>query len=338
MIFRVPFWIALLASTAAAGEIRPENCVRAASYVEKTAGISMLVMQNGRVVFERYPNGGTRDGRWPIFSGTKNFWGLATLCAVRDRLIQLDDSVADTITEWKTDPRKSQIIIRQLLNQTDGIEAAPFLHRESIRDRNAVAIRLPSLAAPGARFIYGPSHFQILAELLGRRLRGRSLLSYFEQNVAGPLGLGRLDFKKDARGIPLLASGFQLSAREWARLGQLILGKGSYHGRRILPESLLREAFVGSDANPSYGLTFWLNRQAPHAQEIDMEKELDRPWDRARWIGTSFCRSAPLDMVVGLGSGYQRLFVIPSMNAIIVRQGQNSKFSDAHFLRLVLGR
>lgn len=338
MIFRVPFWIALVTSTAAAAEIRPENCVRAASYVEKTAGISMLVMQNGRVIFERYPNGGTRDGRWPIFSGTKNFWGLATLCAVRDRLIQLDDRVADTITEWKTDPRKSQIIIRQLLNQTDGIEAASFLHRESIRDRNAVAVRLPSLAAPGARFIYGPSHFQILAELLRRRLSGRSLLSYFEQNVAGPLGLGRLDFKKDASSVPLLASGFELSAREWARLGELILGRGSYHGRRIIPESLLREAFVGSNANPSYGLTFWLNRQAPRAHEIDIEKELDRPWDRARWIGICFCRSAPPDMVVGLGSGYQRLFVIPSMNAIIVRQGQNSKFSDVHFLQLVLGR
>jgi CubicO group peptidase (beta-lactamase class C family) len=94
----------------------------------------------------------------------------------------LDDRVADTITEWKTDPRKSQIIIRQLLNQTDGIEAAPFLHRESIRDRNAVAVRLPSLAAPGARFIYGPSHFQILAELLRRLLSERSLLCYFEQN------------------------------------------------------------------------------------------------------------------------------------------------------------
>jgi len=42
--------------------------------------------------------------------------------------------------------------------------------------------------------------------------------------------------------------------------------------------------------------------------------------------------------VVGLGSGYQRLFVIASLNAVIVRQGQNGKFSDAQFLRLLLGR
>jgi hypothetical protein len=43
-------------------------------------------------------------------------------------------------------------------------------------------------------------------------------------------------------------------------------------------------------------------------------------------------------MVVALGSGYQRLFIIPSLDALIVRQGSNAKFSDAHFLRLVLGR
>jgi hypothetical protein len=43
-------------------------------------------------------------------------------------------------------------------------------------------------------------------------------------------------------------------------------------------------------------------------------------------------------MVVALGSGYQRLFVIPSLEAIVVRQGSNASFSDARFLRLVLGR
>jgi hypothetical protein len=43
-------------------------------------------------------------------------------------------------------------------------------------------------------------------------------------------------------------------------------------------------------------------------------------------------------MVVALGSHYQRMFVIPSLKAIIVRQGSEAKFSDAHFLRLVIGR
>jgi CubicO group peptidase (beta-lactamase class C family) len=298
----------------------------------------MLVIQNGRTVFEHYANGGSASGRWPIFSGTKSFWGIAALAAVRDGLFKLDDPVSDTITEWKSDPRKSRITIRQLLNQTDGIEGASRLQRASIQDRNAMAIRLPALAEPGASFIYGPSHLQIFSELLRRKLGGRGTIAYFEEHVSDRLRIGHLNYKKDRRGNPLPATGFELTAREWARLGELLLGSGNYRGRQIVPANLLREAFAGSQANPSYGLTFWLNQQAPSGREMDMERMLDLPWQNAQWTDACICKDAPADMVVALGSGYQRLFVIPSLKAIIVRQGSNAKFSDAHFLRLVIGR
>jgi len=299
----------------------------------------MLVMQNGRTIFEHYANGGSASGRWPIFSGTKSFWGIAALAAMHDRLFRLDDLVSDTITEWKSDPRKSQITIRQLLNQTDGIEAASRLQRPSIRDRNTMAIRLPSIAEPGAAFIYGPSHIQIFSELLRRKLKGRSTIAYFEGHVSDRLGLHRLNYKKDSLGNPLPATGFELTAREWARLGELVIGNGNYRGRQIVPADLLREAFAGSQANPSYGLTFWLNQQSRNLSgEADMERMIDLQWQNAQWTDVCICKDAPADMVVALGSGYQRLFVIPSLKAIIVRQGSNAKFSDAHFLRLVLGR
>ena len=43
-------------------------------------------------------------------------------------------------------------------------------------------------------------------------------------------------------------------------------------------------------------------------------------------------------MIASVGSGYQRLIVIPSMELIIVRLGQDAKFSDGDFLRILLGR
>jgi len=138
----------LATSTSSFADIQPGNCARAANYSENKRGFSVLVIQNGRTVFEHYANGGSADSRCKIFSGTKSFWGIAALCATRDGLIKLDEHVADTIGEWKNDPRKSQITIRQLLNQTDGIEPAPHLHSESIRDRNTAAIQLPLVAAP----------------------------------------------------------------------------------------------------------------------------------------------------------------------------------------------
>ncbi len=298
----------------------------------------MLVMQNAQTIFEHYANGGSPRVRWPIFSGTKSFWGVVALAAMRDGLFKLDDPVSDTITEWKGHSRKSRITIRELLSQTDGIEGASRLQRASVRDRNAMAIQLSVVAEPGSAFIYGPSHLQIFSELLRRKLRGHSTIGYFEGRVSNRLGLGRLNYKKDARGNPLPATGFELTAREWARLGELVLGEGTYHGRQIVPGALLREAFAGSAANPSYGLTFWLNRQASDGREADLERMLDLPWQSAEWIGVCICKDAPADMIVALGSHYQRLFIIPSLQAIIVRQGSEARFSDAHFLRLVLGR
>jgi CubicO group peptidase (beta-lactamase class C family) len=333
----VGLFLFIITSTSAFAEIRSADCARAAKYSESKRGVSMLVLQNGRTIFEHYANGGSADGRWPIFSGTKSFWGIAGLVAVHDGLFKLDDPVSDTITEWKSDPRKSQITIRQLLNQTDGIEGASRLQRPSKRDRNTMAIRLPLVAEPGSAFIYGPSHLQIFLELLRRKLNGRTTTGYIEGRVLNRLGLGRLNYKKDAHGNPLPATGFELTAREWAKLGELGLGRGNYRGRQIVPAELLREAFSGSPANPSYGLTFWLNQEAQSGREADMERMVDLPWESARWTDVCICKDAPADMVVALGSGYQRLFVIPSLKAIIVRQGSNARFSDADFLRLVLG-
>ena len=324
-------------SSVAFAAIQPSDCARAAKYSESRRGSAVLVIQNGRTIFEHYANGGSANGRWPIFSGTKSFWGIAALVAARDGLFKLDDPVSDTITEWKSDPRKSQITIRQLLSQTDGIEGASHLQRPSIRDRNAMAIALPSVAEPGSAFIYGPSHLQIFSELLRRKLRGRSVISYFEAHVANRLGLRDLKYKKDARGNPLPATGFELTAREWSRLGELVIGNGNYHRRQIVPSNLLREAFVGSQINPAYGLTFWLNQEAPTGREADLERLLDLPWQNAQWSGVCICKDAPADMVVALGSHYQRLFIIPSLKAIIVRQASEARFSDAHFLRLLLG-
>ena len=320
--------------------LQPSHCARAAQYSDGKNGTSLLVMQEGRTVFEHYANGGKADAAWPVFSGTKSFWGIAALVAVGEGLFRLDDHVSDTIIEWRSDPRKAQITIRQLLNFTDGIEGAPHLHRDSIADRNAMALRVPVVAARGSAFIYGPSHLQIFGELLGRKLNGRSTFSYLQEHVLGPLGISHIEYKQDAKGNPLFASGFHLSARQWARLGEMVLGQGTVGGRQIVSSDLLRQAFTGSAANPSYGLTFWLNRPVGFlARDADIEKLLDLPWQRASWQGVCISKSAPSDMVVGLGSHYQRLFIIPSMHALIVRQSSaDAKFSDAQFLRFIFGR
>src|SRR5205809_3620225 len=95
-------------SPAAFSEISVSNCARAAKYSESRRGSAMLVMQNGRTIFEHYANGGSANRRWPIFSGTKSFWGIAALAAVQEGLFRLVDPVSGTINGWKSDSHIQQ--------------------------------------------------------------------------------------------------------------------------------------------------------------------------------------------------------------------------------------
>jgi CubicO group peptidase (beta-lactamase class C family) len=323
---------------AGAGAVTPEQCRLAAEYSAERRGFALLVMEHGKVVFEAHQRGSTPATRHKIFSGTKAFWVMAVLAAAGEGILQLDEPAAAILPEWADDPRKRRITIRQLLECTSGLEEASWLHRRGLPNRNASAIRLPTVAEPGRAFIYGPSHYQVIGEILRRKLaeRRQTPMAYLKKRVLAPLGLKGMEFLPDQNGQPLLATGFELSAREWARLGTLIQNRGSFNGRRIVPAALLDECFHGSSVNRAFGAGFWLNCAGSSGREADIEDMLERPWQTQNWDRLTICRDAPDDLRVSLGSGYQRLYVIPSRELIIVRQGMDSPFSDAAFLRILL--
>ena len=187
--------------------------------------------------------------------------------------------------------------------------------------------------------MYGPSQLQLFLEVFKRKLAPHRTTpeQFLSQHLLAPLGIRSVDFREDRAGNPLLASGFKLTARQWAQFGRLILAGGRYHGRQIVQPASLRECFRGTRANPLFGMGFWLNRSAMEAgaREIDVEKMLERPWQQQNWQHACLSRTAPADMVASIGSGYQRMFLIPSERLIVVRQGRDAEFSDAHFLGLL---
>ncbi|PYI81163.1 MAG: serine hydrolase, partial [Verrucomicrobia bacterium] len=81
-------------SPVASAEIKASDCAGAAKYSESRHGTAVLVTQNGRTIFEHYANGGSATRRWPIFSGTKSFWGIAALAALQNGLFRLDEPVS----------------------------------------------------------------------------------------------------------------------------------------------------------------------------------------------------------------------------------------------------
>ena len=96
----------------------------AADYSKEHRGLSVLVMKGDKIVFEDYENGQSADTPLMLASGTKSFSGAMLAAAIEDKLIKdFDEKVSDTITEWKSDPQKSKVTIRQLLSLTSGIDA-----------------------------------------------------------------------------------------------------------------------------------------------------------------------------------------------------------------------
>src|SRR5207248_1788688 len=301
----------------------------AADYSARHRGVSFLAIQNERTLLEQ-------NEKMPhkIYSGTKAFWDLAALAAAEDGLLRLDERVADTITSWRSDPRKAQVTIRQLLDFDSGLEPQFFLHETQSGDRDATAMRARMVAEPGSAFIYGPAALQVFHRVLKEKLRGDSPTHYLERRVLHRLGLASQRYLDDRAGNPLLATGWILTARQWAKLGHLVLANGA----PVISRNSLEQCWRGTTANRVFSLGWWNNRAAPDGREFDFEQMLIPKWQNQDWHDACLCRGAPDDLVACIGSEGQRLYVIPSLKLIVVRQANGGSFSDAYFLRLLLGR
>ncbi|MCU0688378.1 MAG: serine hydrolase, partial [Phycisphaerales bacterium] len=253
---------------------------RAADYSKQHVGHAVLIQRAGSIIFERYEDGWTGDRAHPLASGTKSFTGVAAMFAVQDGLLTLDERVSDTITEWKSDPKKSKITVRQLLDLSSGLEpgdrVGPRVQRgERIpRAENAFAdaLKAPGELEPGTRFRYGPTHFYAFGALLERKLAASSLpvkkaWDYYELRIFKPLGMEIGRIGRDRTGNPNLPGGAMVSARQWVKFGEFVLRNGKAtitsgpekgSRKQLLEPELLAECFVPSKANAAYGLTWWL--------------------------------------------------------------------------------
>ncbi len=305
----------------------------AATYSASYRGISLLVIENGEVVFEDYPGDGAADRAQPLASGTKSFAGIMAAAAVQDGLLTLDERVSDTITEWQGSLRE-EITIRQLLNLTDGLRLPQSAGRMLPYDR-VPRLRLGRM--PGETFAYSPTPFQVFGEVMRRKLEGDPL-EYLTRRVLDPIGLEVTNWRRTRDGNPTFPTGAQLTARNWARFGEFILARGAWNGEQLVSPEAFEELFVGSDVNPAYGLSWWLIRP------VDLEfAATTSPLSDS----TDFWQHPdvfPSDMVMAAGAGDQRLYVSWERNMVVVRQaegivgalmGHRLSWSDVQFWRLL---
>ena len=232
------------------------------------------------MLFEAGRAGQTSSTPHLLASGTKSFCGIAAAIAVDDGLLTLDERVSDTIHEWKSDPQKARVSVRELLSLASGLESlsakidtARAASANGITDRAKASIEARFRAAPGERFIYGPSSFYVFGELLKRKLAAakigdkdkvgdKDIVAYLDRKVFQPLGIAP-QFQRDAVDNPNMAGGGRIGARAWATFGEMVLDGGIVRAsdgteRRIVSESALQELLTSHGPNPRYGLTWWL--------------------------------------------------------------------------------
>lgn len=286
--------------------------------------------------------GGHRLAGWnsdfeaPVLSITKVIAALATAKAAGEGWLDADEKAAETLTEWRGDSLKRRITVGMLLQQTTGLESGVAALYRNPTDKGRAAIALRAVDEPGTFFRYGPACWEVLAELLRRKLsdRGRTFEEFLTSGVMRPLGIHSPDWRSDRQGRFFLSTGAELSVTELGTLGRAI---GSLlRGRNVGGIGAAHFAVMtrSSSANPMFGGGLWKNARAEAAGSVAVEVEdaLDPPASRAFWQRACLSRSHPADLVALIGSSGRRVYIWPGDDKVVARHGIARGWRDGPFL------
>jgi CubicO group peptidase (beta-lactamase class C family) len=287
---------------------------------------AFLVIRNDRIVYEWYAadhGPGKKHGTASLAKALVG--GLSLAVAMTDGRIALDDKAAKFIPQWESDAQKSQITIRQLGSHTSGLadaEADKLPHERLTGWQGDFWRRLdppndpftiardqtPALFAPGAKLQYSNPGIALLTYCVTAAIRDgahKDIRTLLGERVLRPIGVPDEEWSVGydktftVDGLPLVGSwgGGNFTARAVARIGRLALRQGDWEGLSLLSREAVRR-MTGDAGLPGHcGMGWWTNAAGRYA-------------------------GLPKDAVWGAGAGDQLLLVIPSLNLMMVRNGQ----------------
>lgn len=187
----------------------------------------------GRLVWERYWDGCDERTRFNAFSVTKGLVASAVGLLEADGALSLDDPASRFLPEWRDDARRA-ITIRHLLTMTSGF-ALDFPRFLEARDPTAGALAWPLLHRPGAVWCYEQATAQALAPIIARAA-GRAPFDLLRARIFDPIGAASIEAGCAESGASMEYSGVLTTARDLTRVGELLLARGRFEGRALLPE------------------------------------------------------------------------------------------------------
>ncbi len=305
----------------------PRNLSAGAEYSFARDESMLLVRHKGRVIFERGRDHKSAVPR--VYSITKSLVSIGVFRNVLSGGLSLRQPVLFAGARG--------ITLEELLNQSSGL---PPAHREfysaGLRDKEAV-LRGLKLNGERGRFVYGPSHWEVLAKEIHQTTL-RPLDLWLKKFVPGANRQVVENWRRDDHGRPFFSTGARMNAHDLLPAAQEVL-RGLRKGRGCWPVEVRNLMAGGTSANRMYALGFWLNRGAGQtgAREIDVERALGSPKSADFWRLGCLSLFAPADMVAMIGSRGQRVYIVPSLDLVVIRLGTGRGFNDAMFLRCLFG-
>ena len=321
--------VLLLVSASAAGDDQPAGWNLPAldallDYARDQRSSALLIRQGGDIVAERYwtPEAG-RPGLYRNLVGAEQAVGggpvedvaslqksvVAVMVGMAEArgLLSLNDAVSAHLgAGWSKAPVEQEraILVRHLLSMTSGL--TPALEFE---------------APAGTRWRYNTRAYSRLLDVL-EAAAGEDVASLTRAWITGPLGMTDTSWRRrpwvtaDMDANPL---GLYASAADLARLGELVLGQGSWQGDQLVPADYLRGALQPSQPhNPAYGYLWWLNGRPLRTEPGDSGHDTLAP-------------AAPGDLAAAQGALGRKVYVVPSLDLVVVRLGDAP---DADFDRV----
>lgn len=304
-----------------------------AGWAEARDSTALIVVHRGHVLLERYWQGMTADtlanGRAITRSVTPMLLGFA----VDDGRLSLDDPIGKFITEWKDDKR-GQIKVRQLAQNTSGLEVAPSTPISEVYgnkdlclaycgDVVRAALAYEYVHPPGDRFEVAQENMQLLALVIERTM-AQPIQEILSERVWKKIGASDATFQLDRPGgTARTMCCMRATPRDWARLGLLIEQNGVWNDEQVLPEGWVEFMATPSAGNPNFGTGMWLG--SPY---VEM---------RSYFEGDPgvIPQSEPFlaeDVRIMEGGGFRIVHAVPSEDLMIFRHGGLVKNWDTAFL------
>lgn len=238
---------------------------------------AVLVVQGGRIAFERYGDGFDAARTHHSWSMAKSITQALVGMLVMDG--KLDIAARADVPAWRGDGREA-ITLDQLLRMSSGLkfieDYAPgggpsdviaMLYNEGKADVAAYAAAQPLLHEPGTHWSYASGTTNIVSRI-GARALGGDFRAFMRERLLAPLGITSAIPKFDRAGTFIGSSYCFMSARDFARFGLLYLRDGMWEGRRLLPEGWVDYARTptfqqAGVTDNRYGAHWWLDFGGP---------------------------------------------------------------------------